>query len=216
MLDRLAIVWLRTPLNQIARRLHERGVTANKMTFWSFVVGMLAIPAIALNWYPLALALILINRIGDGLDGALARITGATDAGGFLDIVLDFIFYSGVIFAFALADPAVNGLAAAALIFSFVGTGSSFLAYAIMAERRKLVNIVYPHKGFYYLGGLAEGTETILFFVTICLFPSLFPVLAWCFAGLCLLTTITRVWGGYRTLAAAEAGLREETGRSGK
>jgi len=204
MLDRFAIEWLRAPLECGARRLHDRGVGANQVTLLGFVIGMLAIPTIGLSYYPAGLALILLNRMADGIDGALARIDGATDAGGFLDIVLDFIFYSGIIFAFALADPVANGLAATALIFSFVGTGSSFLAYAIMAEKRKFVNIVYPHKGFYYLGGLAEGTETILFFIAICLFPALFPLLAWFFAGICLLTTVVRVWGGYRAIAAAE------------
>lgn len=206
MLDRFAITWLHAPLAKVARLLRDRGVTANQVTVWGFVIGMLAIPAIGVGWYTVGLVLILMNRLADGVDGALARIDGATDAGGFLDIVLDFIFYSGIIFAFALADPPTNGLAAAALIFSFVGTGSSFLAYAIMAERRRLVNITYPHKGFYYLGGLAEGTETILFFVVICLYPSLFPLLAWLFAVICLLTTIARVWGGYRMLVASEGG----------
>lgn len=196
MLDRYAIAWLRSPLHHLALRLHGRGISADQVTLWGFVVGLLALPAISLNWYVPGLVLILANRLADGIDGALARIAGVTDAGGFLDIVLDFLFYSGVIFAFALADPEANSLAAAALICSFVGTGSSFLAYAIMAEKRKLVNITYPHKGFYYLGGLAEGTETILFFVAICLAPALFPWLAWGFAVICLFTTAARVWGG--------------------
>lgn len=201
MLDRWTTVWIKAPLERGAAGLAARGVRADQVTLAGFVIGMLAIPALALGWYLPALAFILVNRLADGLDGALARTTVTTDAGGFLDIVLDFVFYSGVVVGFGLADPAANGLPAAVLIFSFVGTGSSFLAYAIMAERRGLVNITYPHKGFYYLGGLAEGTETILFFVTICLFPLAFPVLAWCFAALCMLTTATRVWGGYKTLA---------------
>ena len=206
MLDRYTLAWLKIPLNLGADWLHLRGIGADRVTFAGFVLGMLAIPAIALHWYWLGLTLILANRIADGLDGALARKDGATDAGGFLDIVLDFIFYSGVIFAFALADPVRNGLAAAALIFSFVGTGSSFLAFAIMAERRKRLSIVYPHKGFYYLGGLAEGTETILFFVAICLAPALFGPMAWIFAVVCGITTMTRVWGGYRTLVEDRRG----------
>lgn len=204
MLDRFTIAWLRPSLESTALWLHRRGVTADAMTIAAFAVGMSGIGAIACGWPGVGLALILLNRLGDGLDGPLARIGGATDAGGFLDIVLDFLFYSGVIFAFALADPGANALAAAALILSFVGTGSSFLAYAIMAERRRLVNIVYPHKGFYYLGGLTEGTETILFFVVICLFPSFFPFLAALFTLLCLLTTVARIWGGYRTLVEAQ------------
>lgn len=201
MLDRWTTLMVRRPLAFGASLLAARGVSADQVTVAGFVIGILAIPALALDWYLPALLCIVLNRIADGLDGALARLKTTTDAGGFLDIVLDFIFYSGVVVGFGLADPVGNGLPAAVLIFSFVGTGSSFLAYAIMAERRGLANITYPHKGFYYLGGLTEGTETVLFFVAICLFPLAFPVLAWSFAVLCLLTTITRVWGGYKTLA---------------
>jgi phosphatidylglycerophosphate synthase len=209
MLDRYAIEWLRSPLSRCALWLYKRNITPDQVTFWGFVVGVCAIPALALHWYVGGLICILLNRLADGIDGALARMSTATDAGGFLDIVLDFIFYSGVIFGFALADPQENALAAAALIFSFVGTGSSFLAYAIMAEKRRLLNITYPHKGFYYLGGLAEATETILFFVAICLWPPIFPLLAWLFAAICLLTTLTRVWGGYRTLTEDARGSTE-------
>ncbi|MFV0439138.1 MAG: CDP-alcohol phosphatidyltransferase family protein [Desulfopila sp.] len=204
MLDRFLLCGVRWPLTGLARWLHRRHVGADQVTVAGFVVGMLAVPAVAMHWYGLALLLILLNRIADGVDGILARMAGVRDAGGFLDIVFDFIFYSAVVVGFALADPLVNGLAAAVLIFSFVGTGSSFLAYAIMAERRQLVSVAYPHKGFYYLGGLTEGSETILFFVVICLLPSSFVLFAWIFAGLCWLTTITRVWGGYRTLAASD------------
>ena len=63
---------------------------------------------------------------------------GSTDLGGFLDIVLDFIVYAGMVFAFAVADPGANALAAAFLLFAFMGTGSSFLAFAMMAAKRRL------------------------------------------------------------------------------
>ncbi|MFA0698669.1 CDP-alcohol phosphatidyltransferase family protein, partial [Vibrio sp. 10N.222.49.C9] len=80
--------------------------------------------------------------ICDGLDGALARRQGITDAGGFLDISLDFLFYSMVPFAFVLANPEANAIAGAFLIFSFIGTGSSFLAFAVMAGKRGIDNPV--------------------------------------------------------------------------
>lgn len=51
-----------------------------------------------------------------------------TDAGGFLDISLDFLFYALVPFGFILADPTHNALAGGWLLFAFIGTGSSFLA----------------------------------------------------------------------------------------
>ena len=97
---------------------------------------------------------------------------GLSDLGGFLDIVLDFIVYAGMPFAFALADPAANGLAAAFLVFAFMGTGSSFLAFAVMAAKRGLATELRGRKSLYYLGGLTEGTETILFLVA---WPACFP-----------------------------------------
>jgi phosphatidylglycerophosphate synthase len=142
---------------------------------------------------------LLANRLADGIDGALARRTGATDLGGYLDIVLDFIIYSGCAFAFALAQPE-NALAAAFLIFSFMGTGSSFLAFAIFAAKRKLDGEAATNKSFYYLGGITEGTETILLFVIILLFPSWFPITAYVYGALCWLTTIGRIGAAVQRL----------------
>ncbi|MFD2176833.1 CDP-alcohol phosphatidyltransferase family protein [Veronia pacifica] len=200
MLDRYTIVWIRQPLVKTAEILDKIGMTANQATMVGFLIGMLALPAIALEQYGLGLFFVALNRIFDGIDGALARRQGITDAGGFLDITLDFLFYSMVPFAFALADPAMNAVAAAFLIFSFMGTGSSFLAFAIMASKRNIDNPVYQNKSLYYIGGLTEGTETIVCFVLFCLFPAHFSTLAWVFGALCWVTTFTRIWAGFATL----------------
>ena len=209
MFDRYAIKVLKQPLVYCASLLHSLGVRADQVTVISFIVGLGVLPALYFQCYFCALFCIVANRIGDGLDGALARLTEVSDGGGFLDIVLDFIFYAGVVLGFALADPIQNGLPAALLLFSFVGTGTSFLAFAIMAERRGLKNITYAHKGIYYLGGLTEATETIICFVLCCLFPAMFPVIAVIFAALCLVTTTTRVVGGYFNLK--REGTRQKT-----
>jgi phosphatidylglycerophosphate synthase len=188
------------PLERLAGPLAARGLSANAVTLIGFAFGLCAMAAIALQAYLLGLGLLLVNRLCDGLDGALARRLGLSDLGGFLDIVLDFIVYSGVPLAFALADPARNGLPAAFLIFSFVGTGTSFLAFAIMAAKRGLATELRGRKSLYYLGGLTEGTETIAAFVLACLLPGWFPVIAWVFGGLCWLTTATRITVAWQTL----------------
>lgn len=178
--------------------LSRCGVSANAMTIAGFAAGMLALPALTMQAYGAALACILLNRLSDGLDGAIARRRGATDFGGYLDIVLDFIFYAGIALGFALADPAANALAACFLIFSFMGTGSSFLAYAVMAAKRGRTSMERGPKSLYYLGGLTEGAETIALFVAICLWPGWFPVLAYGFGALCWLTTATRILAARR------------------
>ena len=188
------------PLERLAAPLAARGLSANAATLTGFACGLAAIAAIALEAYLPGLALLLVNRAFDGLDGAIARRRGLSDLGGFLDIVLDFIVYSGIPFAFALAAPAANALPAAFLILSFVGTGTSFLAFATMAAKRGLATEMRGKKSLYYLGGLTEGTETIAAFVLACLFPGWFAVIAWTFGGLCWLTTATRIAVAWQTL----------------
>lgn len=187
-------------LNRIAATIDRPEVTPDRISLVGFLIGTLALPFLAMQWYFAALLMIVINRLFDGLDGALARRRDLSDAGGFLDIALDFLFYALVPFGFVLASPTLNAVAGAWLLFAFIGTGSSFLAFAAVADKYKLENLDYPHKSFYYLGGLTEGAETILVFVLFCLFPAYFPLLAWLFGALCWFTTLTRVWGGYHTL----------------
>jgi phosphatidylglycerophosphate synthase len=195
-------------LDRWARRLVARGWSADAMTIAGFLVGAAGCAAIAGAAFRIGLLLILANRIMDGLDGAIARRTRATDLGGFLDIVSDFLIYAAVPFAFALADPA-NALAASFLILSFVGTGTTFLAFAAIAARRGRAGERNGLKSLYYIGGLTEGSETILAFVLMCLVPRAFPVVAYLFGMLCWLTTIGRIRQGF--LAFDEAARRDVT-----
>jgi len=184
--------------NRLGRWLVRFGISANMVTVSGGVIGLLAFHALCLGLYQLALAMILLNRIFDGLDGAVARQNGITDLGGYLDIVLDFIFYALIPLGFAIGDPN-NALAAAVLIASFVGTGSSFLAFAIMAEKRGISTDIRGKKSLYYLGGLTEGFETILVLVVMCIWPIYFQWFAYIFAGLCWITTSTRIYWAVKT-----------------
>ena len=201
MLDKISIHIIKAPLAKGAEILDGYGITANQTTLFGFMLGVLASPALIWQHYWLGLVFILLNRICDGLDGALARRQGITDAGGFLDISLDFLFYSLIPFSFILANPDQNAIAGSLLIFSFIGTGSSFLAFASMAGKRGINNPVYPHKSLYYMSGLTEGTETILCFVCFCLFPHYFSPIAYLFSIACWFTTFTRIYSGFHTLS---------------
>ncbi len=192
MLDPILRPTIDRSLATAARHIAKRGITPTMVTVVGFCVGLAAMLALALQAYGLALALILINRFMDGLDGAVARVVGASDIGGYYDIVFDFIIYAGLVFAFAVGQPEA-ALAAAFLIFSFVGTGSSFLAYAILAQKYGITTESRGSKAFYYLGGLTEGTETVLLFVAICLFPSAFIWIAFIFGAACWVTTASRI-----------------------
>ncbi|MGF1755584.1 CDP-alcohol phosphatidyltransferase family protein [Vibrio makurazakiensis] len=200
MLDKYAIKVIKWPLTQTAKVLHRFGVTANQTTVFGFALGCLAFPALALQNYQLALLFIVLNRICDGLDGALARLQGITDAGGFLDISLDFLFYSLIPFGFVIAAPEQNAIAGAFLIFSFIGTGSSFLAFAVMAGKQGIENPVYKNKSLYYMSGLTEGTETIASFIAFCIWPQHFAIIAYTFGAACWVTTFMRIYFGFMTL----------------
>jgi len=196
MLDTTLRKLVNPALNPIATILIKTGISANSITIIGFLIGVVGWIALALNLYYLALGIIVINRIFDGLDGLMAQKTTKTEIGGYLDIVLDFIFYSGVPFFFVIGKPEV-GLPASFLIFSFIGTGSSFLAYSVIAAKHNIKNEKYKNKAIYYLGGLTEGTETIAFFLFICIKPDKFTEAAWIFGGLCWITTFTRIYTAY-------------------
>ena len=199
MLDRAIQAAIKPLLTRAARQLVAAGIGANAITVTGFVVGMAAAVAIAFQAYLVGLVLLLASRLMDGLDGAVARATKPTDRGGFLDITLDFLFYASIPLAFAFANPAQNALPAAVLLAAFIGTASSFLAFAIVAEKHRLESTAFPDKSFYFLGGLTEATETIVAFAAMCLWPAAFPLIAYGFAVLCGITIAMRIgWGWQR------------------
>ena len=198
MLDAQLLAFLAPALERVGRRLAVLGVTANGVTLAGWVASAAAAGLLAIGAYGAALAAIIASRLADGLDGAVARVQGPSDFGAYLDIVGDFLFYAAVPFGFALAD-ADFALPASCLLFAFVGTGSTFLAFAILAAKRGVTASKPTAKSFYYLGGLTEGTETIALFALVCLWPAAFPALAYVFSALCWLTTATRILEAWRT-----------------
>ncbi|WP_428687881.1 CDP-alcohol phosphatidyltransferase family protein [Roseibium sp.] len=188
------------PLNVLGRKIAAAGIGANAVTVLGFAFGVGAALAISSGATLIGFLLIALNRLADGLDGAVARATHKTDLGGYLDISLDFFFYGAIPLSFAFLDPEANALAAAALLCSFYANGSAFLAFAIMAEKRGLATQSQGAKSLYYLSGLAEGTETIALFLLVALRPDWFPVLAWAFAAICFVSAGARVLMGVSAL----------------
>jgi phosphatidylglycerophosphate synthase len=201
MLDGMARRLIDPWMDRAGRVLARNGISADGCTFAGLALGLLAAVAVAIGLFGFALAVMLLGRLADGLDGAVARATARTDRGGFLDITCDFVVYGAVPLGFAVYAPAQNALPAAVLLASFYANGASFLAFAIMAAKRGLEGTQRGPKSLYFTVGLMEGTETILFFVLIMLWPELFPPAAYVFAALCYVTCIARVvlaWSVFR------------------
>lgn len=206
MLDKFITPVIKPLLKPVVMLIHKRGITPDQLTVFGFLIGLLAVPLLAFEMWYGALAAIVLNRILDGLDGALARHANlSSSAGGFLDITLDFLFYAAIPLGFILANPEQNAIAGAILLAAFIGTGSSFLAFAIAAEKFKLEKPQFKYKSFYYLNGLTEGTETIALFIAFCIWPQHFALLAGIFSFACAITIFTRIHGGYHTLKQQEA-----------
>lgn len=187
-------------LGRVGKILAAKGVGADAVTLAGLVLGLVAAGIIAAGGAGWVAALpLLASRVADGLDGAVARARGKTDFGGYLDIVCDFVFYAAIPMAFVLRDPAANGVAGAFLLASFYVNGSTFLGYAVLAEKRGMETRSRGEKSLYFTAGLLEGTETIAFFLLLCLLPSAFAPLAFVFGALCFVTAAARVWLAWRT-----------------
>ncbi len=173
-------------VNVWGKELTANGINANMVSIFGFVIGMMAINFLAMNMYFEALLCILINRFCDVLDGAVARAEGITKFGIFLDACLDFVFYAGVIFGFALANPEENAIAACFLLFGFTASATALLAYGVVAYADVQKEKTLAESPF-YLGGAAQGFETLCAFVLLCIMPFAFLPIAialgcWCLA----------------------------------
>jgi phosphatidylglycerophosphate synthase len=181
------------PMNALGQTMVSWGITANQVTSLGLILGGVAALFIWQQAYLSGLLFLLLSRLMDGLDGAVARASKKTDLGGYLDIVFDFIFYGLVPLSFALADPVHNALAASVLLMAFYANGASFLAYAIMAEKRGISTESHGSKSLYFTGGLAEAGETFAVFAAFCLFPTAFAWIAYGFAFVTAITTVSRI-----------------------
>jgi phosphatidylglycerophosphate synthase len=193
MLDRHLRPLIDPPLNWLGAGIARMGLGADGVTLIGLAFGLAAGVAIWMQAFSLGIVLIAASRLADGLDGAVARARGVTNFGGFLDITCDYVFYAAIPLAFIFLDPSANGAAGAFLLASFYVNGGTFLGFAVLAEKQKMTSRTHGTKSLFFTGGLLEGTETIAFFVALCLFPDWFVAMAWTFGALCLATALGRV-----------------------
>ena len=199
MFDRQIQKYTQRPLQYIAK-LFLKFISPNQMTLIGFSFGILMCLTIIIDQYLIAIIFLFLNRLSDGLDGAMARLQTPTPLGGYLDIVLDFLIYGGFVLSFGITEQN-NTFLSMILLFCYIGTGSTFLAKAAILPSltNQNLNEEIP-KSFHYAVGLVEGTETIIFMFLCLLFPSLFIYLASIFILLCLITIVFRIIVFYREL----------------
>ncbi len=221
MLDTPVRRLLDRPLTSIARAIDVPWITPDRLTIAGLALGLASAVAAGLQlWWP-ALALWLVSRVFDGLDGSLARsrreraasesnahgvghpesAQTASEAGGFLDIVSDFVVYGATVFGVAVGASA--GFDApfwpfALVLLAYYVNGAAFLAFSSIAERtgRRLDD----GRSLSFLGRLAEGTETIVVHALWMLLPMFAWQLAIAWAAFVAASAAQRIVAGYRIL----------------
>lgn len=193
----------RRVLDVVAKKINKAGISANFVSILGFLIGIFAINFLSLERYGYALICILLNRVFDALDGAIARNTKVTDFGVFLDATLDYIFYAGVIFGFALANPFQNAVAASFLLFSFAAAACAMLAYAVIAYKNNSSQKLELEQSPFYLGGLAQGFETLVALIVLCIIPGWFLQIAIVLGVLCLVKAFSIMVTAYYNFVIA-------------
>lgn len=179
-------------LAPVARRL--RALPPALLTGAGVVAGLGAAGAAWQEEMGLGLGLWILNRLLDGLDGLVARAGGrASDLGGLLDLVADFLVYAAIPLAMGFRPGAPAGLdfATAILLAAFYVNAAAWMVPAALLERRlrgalergEPTSVVIPE-------GIVSGGETVVFY-------GLFFVLPdhqrWLFLVMAALTGVTVV-----------------------
>ena len=196
-------------LDRTGAVLADAGVPPLALTASGFAAGLAACVAVTRHAWAAALVLWLVNRLLDGLDGPTARRCGATDLGGFLDIVADFTVYAGFVVAVGVAVPDAR-IACLALLTAYYVSGTAFLALSSLLERRGSPGVATDRRSLRFVGGLAEGTETVIVYVLFCLLPQHAELIAWVFAAAVAITVVQRVALGVHLLVQPVPVLTEQ------
>lgn len=194
---------LRPYLDRLAMGAEQVGLRPGHLTALGLLLGVGAAVAAGLGAWWAALVLWLVSRLPDGVDGVLARRRGeATDLGGLLDLLADFAVYGGFVVGIAVAVPDAR-VACAALLLAYYLNGSAFLAISGLAEKRAR-QVVDGERSLQFVGGLTEGTETIVahgvFALLGALAPAWLPLAVWVFTAMVAVTVLQRVRFGRQVL----------------
>ncbi|ORI18908.1 hypothetical protein BJD99_19475 [Rhodococcus sp. 1163] len=198
---------LEGPLDRCARILDVSQITPDRITAVGLLLGLGSAVAAGLQFWLLALALWILSRLADGLDGPLARrrLRGGgptSGAGGFFDITADFTVYGATVVGVAVGASA--GYDAPwwpflLVLLAYYINGTAFLAFSSIAERTG--RTLDDGRSLSFLGGLAEGAETIAVHSLWLLFPAVSWQIATVWAAVVAISSGQRIIAGYRALS---------------
>ncbi len=211
MLDASLRRLLDAPLDRVAGHLDRPGISPDRLTVLGLVTGLASAGCAAGQQWGWALVLWVVSRALDGLDGPLARrrLRAAPEGagrvsgrGGFLDITADFVVYGTTVVGVAVGATAGHGAPwwpFLVVLLAYYVNGTAFLAFSSIAERTGRQRD--DGRSLSFLGGLAEGTETILVHALWLVLPQHAAVIATVWGTVVLVSAAQRIAAGYRDLA---------------
>lgn len=213
MLDATVRRALDRPLSELARFVDRPCVTPNRLTLLGLATGLASAATAAGQLWWWALGLWLFSRAMDGLDGPLARrrrspVHGdatesrASEAGGFLDITSDFVVYGATVVGVAIGVTAqydVDWWPFLLVLLAYYLNGTAFLAFSSIAERTGRQR--EDGRSLSFLGGLAEGTETIVVHAAWLVVPAHAGMIAAVWAAVVGVSAVQRIVAGFRDLS---------------
>lgn len=212
MLDRSLRAALARPLEATAAALDRPGITPDRLTVLGLVLGVASAVAAGLQLWGVALALWLVSRLADGLDGTLARRRrrsaeaqgrqpAPSHAGGFLDIAADFVVYGATVVGVAFGATAQFGAPwwpFLLVLLVYYVNGTAFLAFSSIAERAG--RTIDDGRSLSFLGRIAEGTETIVVHALWLILPFWAWQIALVWTLFVAVSALQRIIVGYRSL----------------
>ncbi len=88
-----------------------------------------------------------------------------------------------------------------AVLLAYYINGAAFLAFSSIAERTG--HQIGDGRSLSFIGGLAEGTETVAVHSLWCLAPGIAGPIAWAWAGVVAISAAQRIVLGYRILSGS-------------
>jgi len=201
------------PLNAVASALDVPWITPDRITVAGLVIGLSSAALAATQLWALAVVAWLFSRVLDGLDGTLARRRRAaasdprsgtaSEAGGFLDIVADFVVYGATVLGIAIGATTAFGAPwwpFLVVLFAYYINGAAFLAFSSIAERTGRTLSDDDNRSLFFLGRIAEGGETVFVHTLWLLLPFIAWQIAIAWSIVVMVSAVQRVIVGYRLL----------------
>lgn len=184
-------------------KIISKYLSPNQISIVAFFMGLLSCILIIYNYLNIALGFWLLNRIIDGLDGTVARVSNRqTDWGGYLDIMLDFTIYAliPITMTFIINDNIFSYLSLSIMLASFYINSASWMYLSAVKEKREgkedkslLTSIPMP-------SGLIEGSETIVLYTLFFLFPNYLYLLFIIASVLTFIGIFQRIFWAFKNL----------------